>query len=536
MIQGGQHHLGATHTQQHVGQTQQHTGQFFQNHGTHTGQTLNGNSHVLHHGANSATTHAANQHHTANQNSHFLQQHGLQQHGNHGLSNTAAGTSHHVGHQPGSTASAHHANSFLAHHNNHAHQTQTVANSAANRHHTGVGLNGGVNGARGNAIIGSAVTGTHHHHHHHNNSGWGWGGFGLGYGGFSSWNYFGSPWGYGLGYNRYGYGGLGYGGFGYGGLGYGGYGGYGGGYGGRRWGCYSYQPICVCQPYSYGYASASPGLIGYSGVGLGLGVSSTSVGYSPISQAMVLGSVAPVATDALAPDLGSPAPAVAQANPKPASADDLQSSAEFAAAGETAFKSRDYKGAARSWKHAMVEDPENAVLMLMMGQALFANEQFDEAAGATQLAMQTLPSEQWDVVVKNFRELYGKVDDYTTQLRALEKAARAKPEEPALRFLLGYHYGFLGYPNEAIKQLDKCVTLAPQDEAAEKLLGLLRAKLPKSSDKPAEGATSTPPATEKPATSTLPVLNSDPATLPLPPLPMGEARADGPADALKVVR
>ena len=86
-----------------------------------------------------------------------------------------------------------------------------VANSLANRHHTGVGLNGGVNGGRGNAIIGSAVTGTHHHHHHHN-SGWGWGGFGLGYGGFSSWNSFGSPWGYGLGYNRYGYGyGYGYG-------------------------------------------------------------------------------------------------------------------------------------------------------------------------------------------------------------------------------------------------------------------------------------------------------------------------------------
>ena len=44
-----------------------------------------------------------------------------------------------------------------------------------------------------------------------------------------------------------------------------------------------------------------------------------------------------------------------------------------------------------------------------------------------------------------------------------------KPNDPALRFLLGYHYGFLGYPKDGLKQLDKCLELAPKDELAQKL-------------------------------------------------------------------
>ena len=363
----------------------------------------------------------------------------------------------------------------------------------------------------------------HYRHHHHQYWGWGLGGFG-----YSSWGLYGSPWGWGLGYNSYPYG-FGYNRFGFGNYGYG-YGGYGLGWGFRQWGCYTYQPICVCQPYSYGYASLSPGLIGYSGVGLGLG--SSNVGYSPVSQAIILGDSAPVTADVTDPT------ALAQANPKSPSPGDLESSAQFAAAGESSFKSRDYKSAARSWRHALVDDADNGVLMLMMGQALFANGQFDESAGVTQLALQTLPHEKWEVVVKNFRDLYGKVDDYTNQLKALEKTAKEKPEEPALRFLLGYHYGFLGYSGEAVKQLEKCVAAAPQDESAQKLLDLFSGKLPKSN----EGTGITPPAPDTPlgpalnGLPTLPELKVTPALVPPPPLPMNEARVEEPADALKVVQ
>jgi tetratricopeptide (TPR) repeat protein len=83
--------------------------------------------------------------------------------------------------------------------------------------------------------------------------------------------------------------------------------------------------------------------------------------------------------------------------------------------------------------------------------------------------MQLLPEDQWGVVVKNFRELYGKQGDYTTQLRALEKEVKTNADNPGTRFLLGFHYGYLGYPDHAVKQLDKTLKLAPGDQTAKKL-------------------------------------------------------------------
>ncbi len=84
--------------------------------------------------------------------------------------------------------------------------------------------------------------------------------------------------------------------------------------------------------------------------------------------------------------------------------------------------------------------------MMLLAQALFALGQYDEAAGATQAAMQMLPEDKWGVVVTNYSQLYGNVQDYTDQLKALEKARDAKPDNPALRFLLGFHFGYLNYP------------------------------------------------------------------------------------------
>jgi hypothetical protein len=58
------------------------------------------------------------------------------------------------------------------------------------------------------------------------------------------------------------------------------------------------------------------------------------------------------------------------------------------------------------------------------------------------------------------------------------ETASDKAESPALRFLLGYHYGYLGYPKEAVAELDKTLKLVPQDEVAAKLRAQLAAKLP----------------------------------------------------------
>jgi tetratricopeptide (TPR) repeat protein len=172
----------------------------------------------------------------------------------------------------------------------------------------------------------------------------------------------------------------------------------------------------------------------------------------------------------------------------------------YAEKGEAAFKSGDYNGAIYNWKHAIIDDPQNPVLMMMMGQALFATGKFDEAAGATQLAMNVIPKDKWGVVIGNYKELYGNPQDYTTQLRALEKAVSDKPDNPAPRFLLGFHYAYLGFPQQAVDQLDKVIKIAPQDQMAKALRDEMKAKLPT----PAAPATPAAPVTPAP-TSTGPV-------------------------------
>ena len=282
--------------------------------------------------------------------------------------------------------------------------------------------------------------------------GFGFGGFGFGFGPWGLWGFgypgfglglFGWPWllNYGLlGLGYGGYGGYGYGGYGYGGSGYGGYGmGYG------------YDPYCDYGSYP-----------GYSGLG----------GYAYPGNA-----VADPQDDALA---ANQPPAV---NPKPG-ANDADNAKVFAEKGENDFKARDYKGAVYAWKHAVVDDPMNGVLVMMLAQGFFATGEFDEAAGAAQRAMQILPKEEWGVVVKNYKELYNNVQDFTDQLRALEKAVKEKPTDPALRFLAGFQYAYLGYPKEAVDQLDKGLKLAPRDEIAKKLREEMAAKLPKPIEPP----------------------------------------------------
>lgn len=312
-----------------------------------------------------------------------------------------------------------HQASGLGHHSNFL-QHHPVSTGGAGRGLTGLGNAGG----RGTSLGhhgGMGMNGYNNMHHHH--------GFGNGFGnrGFFGFPFFGFGFpffGFGFGYPFYGLG-YGYGlyGYGYGGYGYGGYG-------------YGYNPYAYYYPYGYGYGYGYP------------------YGYGMYGNYPAAGHVAQPTTKA--------------------------SDAEvFAQKGENDFKAGDYKGAVYAWRHALVDDPQNGVLMMMLAQGLFATGSYDEAAGAVQQAMQLLPENQWGVVVSNYKELYGKIGDYTSQLRALEKAVKAAPDDPGLRFLLGFHYGYLGYPKDAVKQLDKVLQEAPADQLAKKLHEIFTGKLPK---------------------------------------------------------
>jgi tetratricopeptide (TPR) repeat protein len=149
--------------------------------------------------------------------------------------------------------------------------------------------------------------------------------------------------------------------------------------------------------------------------------------------------------------------------------DELSDSMAFASQGEVDFKAGNYRQAARNWRHSLVDDARNGAVVMLLGQSLFAMGQYDEAAGAVQQGLRMLPDDKWGVVVENYKELYPNQGLYTKHLRALEDARDAKPDSPSLRFLLGYHYAYLGYPQQALRELDKGIALAPKDEMAQKL-------------------------------------------------------------------
>lgn len=508
---GSQNHQHNS-VQQHLGNTttdRQRNAPLYQNRGIHNGSANRGPNTVPHRNSNFGnTSHQGSQFlqqqrtnsqnhsnvaslgNTQHHGSQFLQKHGAQTRLKHSGSQNQGLPSQHLRNNTNAGNST-----FLAHH----HQASPTN---VGIHHTGRGnrhvQHHGVNhaGSFANANRGQNFS----YRDHHGGSGVGIGGNGMGYRHHRGWGNSG------FGYGRYRYGGFGSGwgsgfypayygfGFGLAQFGYGwGYGFYGGS---SRWGCFSYQPCCYYQPYAYNYGNSvyGDGFGGYDDNPYGATASldpgllrsfdSDSLAGSP--PAIIAKGFTPVRLDPLAISTPPTPTQVAGTDPKSPVTGELPTAEQYAQIGETAFKARDYKNAVRAWRHGLIDDPNNGVLVMMLAQALFATEQYNAAAGATQFGMQLLEQGQWETVVKGYRELYGKVDDYTAQLRVLEKAARSQADDPALRFLLGYHYGFLGYSKEATQQLEKCVSLAPEDETAQKLLELFNEKLPKDVSKKEE--------------------------------------------------
>ena len=147
----------------------------------------------------------------------------------------------------------------------------------------------------------------------------------------------------------------------------------------------------------------------------------------------------------------------------------LENSLDYAGQGEIAFREGKYEQAVQDWRHALVDDPQNGAIVLLLSQALFAAGQHVEAAGALQAALSMLPEDKWGTVVFHYKELYPNIQNYTDQLRAVEKLGDANPDLPASHLLLGYHFGYLGYPREAVKELKKTLESSPKDEIARKL-------------------------------------------------------------------
>ncbi len=264
-----------------------------------------------------------------------------------------------------------------------------------------------------------------------------WGGYG-GYGGF----------GRGFGYGPFGYGGFGYGfgsglGFGLGmGLGYGLLGGMfspmGWGMGG--WGMGS-------MGYGSGYLGYNNPYCGGGGGGCGgYGSGGYGGGYS-YAQPI------PVNYNSASPASGAGSPA-----------DDLLNAAI------AAFKQGDYDSALDITNKAVAQFPTDAVLHEFRATVLFAKGDYQQSAAVLHSLLAVGPGWDWTTMSK----LYPDIAVYTSQLRALESAVRARPDDPAGHFVLAYQYMTAGHNDAAAGQLDKVTQLVSNDKVAADLLRMIR--------------------------------------------------------------
>ncbi|SFJ24710.1 tetratricopeptide repeat protein [Planctomicrobium piriforme] len=168
------------------------------------------------------------------------------------------------------------------------------------------------------------------------------------------------------------------------------------------------------------------------------------------------------------------------------------------------FKAGDYQKAMTYFDLAIKENPGDAVAHEVRALGLFALGDYQAAAAVLNSLLTSAPGMDWTTM----SGLYGNVNDYSVQLRALESYCQAHPTDAAAYFVLAYHYLVTGYKEEAANALKVVVANQPKDVTARRMLDAL-----------------VPPAAQPPAQSTSPL----PTPSALPPLPDPNApAANGP--------
>jgi tetratricopeptide (TPR) repeat protein len=131
-----------------------------------------------------------------------------------------------------------------------------------------------------------------------------------------------------------------------------------------------------------------------------------------------------------------------------------------------AFLTGDYDEALRLAGHASLESPESADVHAMLMMALFAKQEYTQAAIEAHAVAYYNGRLDWSRI----RNYYDQAATYQTQLRQLEDFAKANPEAGDAQFLLGFHYDALGHQEAAIRRLTLASQLAPQDDIARRML------------------------------------------------------------------
>jgi tetratricopeptide (TPR) repeat protein len=138
-------------------------------------------------------------------------------------------------------------------------------------------------------------------------------------------------------------------------------------------------------------------------------------------------------------------------------------------AARQAFYDGDYARAMESTNKALAQLPKDPVIHEFRALVLFAQGQYQPAAAALYSVLSVGPGWDWTTL----SSLYPSTEVYTKQLRALEAAVKQKPDDPALRFVVAYHYLTMGSKDAAAEQLKALLALSPQDKVAKDLLAMV---------------------------------------------------------------
>lgn len=114
--------------------------------------------------------------------------------------------------------------------------------------------------------------------------------------------------------------------------------------------------------------------------------------------------------------------------------------------------------------------PDDTSLHEFRALVQFSLGEYQAAAETMHAVLAVAPGWDWTTL----SGLYRNNEIYAAQLRNLEQYVRLNPRVAAARFLLGYHYITIGYPDAAEAQLQAVLILKPEDRLSADLLALMR--------------------------------------------------------------
>ncbi|MGD9110431.1 MAG: hypothetical protein PVG93_05780 [Phycisphaerales bacterium] len=144
---------------------------------------------------------------------------------------------------------------------------------------------------------------------------------------------------------------------------------------------------------------------------------------------------------------------------------------KFFEEGVEAFEEGDYEAAAKAFADATALEPNDLVMPFAYAQALFADEQYYEAAEILRLGLVNLPPDKEGIFFP--RGLYPDDEILFEQIEQLKEKTEIFSFDADYKFLLGYQYIGVGEYDQAEELLTEAAVYERNTEATEILLRLL---------------------------------------------------------------